>query len=226
MCHIFIVCSFGSRNTLQCYERGCVSQKHSDLQYLSWELYLCLLPFLLSSCFGLWSQRPLTVYGFWTPAEFVWWKGLWRNEGMQGLILARAFCAVCLLVFLSSSLLFSWCKSWILFLIYETSKHLAVARECELLWLLHFLKPPFCKQFLGFCVWFSFKYFTVKIISQVFSKGSKIRQYLFDIDGNKRYLLNFKWSASHLFTPKSIWLLFFQTRAVRLKLTEPLDTLK
>lgn len=98
MCLIFIVCSFGSRNTLQCYKRGCFSQEHSDLQYLSWELYLCLLPFLLSSCFGLWSQHSLWAYGFWTPAEFMWSKGLWRNEGKQALILARTFCAVCFFV--------------------------------------------------------------------------------------------------------------------------------
>lgn len=171
MCRIFIVRSFGSRNTLQCYERGCCSQNHSDLQHLSWELCLCLLAFLLSSSFGLWIQHSLRAYGFWAPAELMWSKGLWRSEGKQALILARTFCAVCYLcpVFISASLLFSWYKSWILFLMYETSKHLAMARERELLCLLH-LKPPFCKQFLAFCVWFSFQSFNVKIKPGVFKR--------------------------------------------------------
>lgn len=121
----------------------------------------------------LWALNPALPESVWilSPSRAYVVKGTLEEWGKASTNPGQDF--LCSLLFVSCFHfcfpLFSWYKSWILFLMYETSKHLAMAREHELLCLLH-LKPPFCKQFLAFCVWFSFQSFNVKIKPGVFKR--------------------------------------------------------
>lgn len=136
------------------------------------------LPSSFPSVLLLWALKPALPVSIWilNPSRVYVVKGTleeWRkvspNSG-QDFLCSLLVCDLFSYLLSTIPHLFSWCRSWILFLMYETSKHLAVTRECDFLWLLHFLKLLFCKQFLVFCVWFSFKYFTVKIKPGVFKR--------------------------------------------------------
>lgn len=186
MCHIFIVCSFGSKNPLQCCERGCLSRKCSDSQCLSWELYLCFLPSHPSPCSRLWSQLPLESTWILNPTRVLvvkealeeWGKAS-SNTGLS-LYTACLFvsCLSCFFAPLFPGASHRFC-SWSRRLSSTSLWPMSVNLHC----CYTFYSYPFANSACFFGVWFSLYYFNSKIISQVFPKISRITQYLVTING-------------------------------------------